>query len=367
MKIYFKKYIACIEDFMSNTARIKMNYNTVKNIAKTLSLIIAITLFIFYLVLRKSDPGDLLVVFFLCIITGLCNYTIVKIAIIFIQSKPTKSNYFLQAFLLLMGAFCGSALSFLFYHTIEGNNAGNVPKTVFFYSFIFGAFFYGGLLYYYNSKRILQDSERKANEEKIKRLTLEKETALTTLKVLQAQIEPHFLFNTLSNIISLLEIDIKKSKKMLLDLNDYLRTSLQITRKEIISLEQELSLVGRYLDIFKVRMGKRLIYKIERIGDCSKISFPPMIIQPLVENAILYGLEPKKDGGHINIRCETDQYHLKITVSDSGMGVGKNNNMMGIGLNNISKRLNNIYGDQATLTLTDNEPSGLKAIIEVTL
>ena len=363
---------------MVKAARIKMNYNTAKNIAKSLLLIVAITLFVFYLVLRKSDPGDLLVVFYLCIITGLCNYTIVKIAIIFIQNKPTKSDYTLQAFLMLIGAFCGAALSFLFYLAIEGNNllfylaveggnAGNVPKTVFFYSFIFGAFFYGGLLYYYNSKRILQDSERKANEEKIKRLTLEKETALTTLKVLQAQIEPHFLFNTLSNIISLLEIDIEKAKKMLLDLNDYLRTSLQITRKDMITLEQELSLVGRYLNIFKVRMGKRLTYKIDQIGDCSQISFPPMIIQPLVENAIKYGLEPKKEGGHIDIICDTDQNHLRITVSDTGIGAEQMNDTMGIGLNNITSRLDNIYGDRATLELTENQPSGVKAVIEVIL
>lgn len=348
---------------MIKTSRIKIN----RNIANIFFIIIAITLFIYFLVLRKSDPGDLLVVFFLSIITVLCNYTIVNIAIILLRNKPTKSDYILQAFLLLLGAFCGSVLSYLFYYAIEGNNTANVTGTVFLYSFIFGAFFYGGLLYYYNSKRILHDSERKANEEKIKRLTLEKETALRTLKVLQAQIEPHFLFNTLSNVISLFEIDINKAKKMLLDLNDYLRTSLQITRKDMITLDQELSLVSRYLDIFKVRMGKRLTYEIEQIGDCSKINFPPMIIQPLVENAIKYGLEPKKEGGHIHIKCEAGHNHLRITVSDTGIGAKQLNESMGIGLNNIISRLDSIYGDHAMLTLTDNKPSGLMAVVEVTL
>ena len=131
---------------------------------------------------------------------------------------------------------------------------------------------------------------------------------------------------------------------MLLDLNEYLRISLQITREDTITLDQELSLISRYLGIFKVRMGKRLSYEIEQIGDCSQICFPPMIIQPLVENAIKYGIEPKKEGGRIDIKCEIEQNHLKITISDTGIGMGQMNDFMGIGLNNISSRLENIYG-----------------------
>jgi sensor histidine kinase YesM len=133
------------------------------------------------------------------------------------------------------------------------------------------------------------------------------------------------------------------------------------------TLDQEITLIRQYLEIFKVRMGKRLTYEIEKTGDCSQISFPPMIIQPLVENAIKYGLEPKEDGGHIIVKCKTDQNHLKITVSDTGIGVDKVNDMMGIGLNNINGRLENIFGDRAILTLTNNKPSGLKVTIEVIL
>ena len=337
------------------------------NIVKTLLFTTAITLIIFYLVLKKSDPGDLLSVFVITFITGLCSYTFAKIAVNFIRKQPTTFNYILHISLLLTGCLSGSILSYLFHCIIEDENTDHVQQTLFLYTFVFGAIFYGGLLYYFNSRKKLEDLEGRINQEKIKRLTLEKETALTTLKILQAQIEPHFLFNTLSNVVSLLDIDLKKAKNMLLDLNEYLRTSLQITRQDMTTLDQELSLIKRYLDIFKVRMGKRLTYEIEKIGDCSQVDFPPMIIQPLVENAIKYGLEPKKEGGHINVRCETNQNYLKIIVSDTGIGIGKMSDIMGIGLNNISNRLENIYGEQATLTLTDNKPSGVKAIIEVIL
>lgn len=344
-----------------------VNRSIAINIVKTLLFTTVITLIIFYLVLKKSEPEDLLSVFIISFITGLCSYTFAKIAVNFIKEQPTKFDYTLHIFLLLTGSFAGSTLSCLFHYIIEDESAEHVQKTIFLYTFVFGTIFYGGLLYYFNSKRKLEDSKRIIHEEKIKRLTSEKETALTTLKILQAQIEPHFLFNTLSNIVSLFDIDLNKAKKMLLDLNEYLRTSLQVTRQDMTNLEQELSLISRYLDIFKVRMGKRLTYEIEKIGDCSQISFPPMLVQPLVENAIKYGLEPKKEGGHINIKCETDQNHLKITVSDTGIGISKMNDIMGIGLNNINSRLENIYGDQATLTLIDNKPSGVKAIIEVIL
>lgn len=242
-----------------------------------------------------------------------------------------------------------------------------VVGAVFLYSFLFGSLFEISLFTYLNFRKKLKEAEQQIHDEKIKRLTLEKETALSTMKLMQAQIEPHFLFNTLSSIDSLLGIDQAKAKKMLMDLNEYLRIALHRTRQAMVTLDQELAFISRYLDILKVRMGNRLVYEIERKGDCSQILFPPMLIQPLVENAVKYGLEPKEEGGHISIVCHTSTNQLTISVSDTGLGIREIGDTQGIGLNNITRRLESIYGNQAMLTIRENKPSGVKAIIKAPL
>ena len=185
------------------------------------------------------------------------------------------------------------------------------------------------------------------------------------MRLLQAQIEPHFLFNTLSNVISLLDIDVGKAKQMLIDVNAYLRISLQRTRQEMITLSQELDLVRHYLDIYKIRMGKRLSYTINDETGQPDLSFPPLIVQPLVENAIKYGLEPKVDGGEIVIRSRIEGQMLTIVIADDGCGLDDSTSQAGIGIDNVSQRLESIYGSKADLLLVPNQPEGLKCIIKV--
>ncbi|MBU1343595.1 MAG: histidine kinase, partial [Proteobacteria bacterium] len=185
--------------------------------------------------------------------------------------------------------------------------------------------------------------------------------------LLQAQIEPHFLFNTLANVISLFDIDVEKARQMLIDINEYLRISLQRTRQEMITLSQELDLVRQYLEIFKIRMGKRLSYEIIDRTDMLDLAFPPLIIQPLVENSIKYGIEPKVEGGTIIIDCWTQENSLNIVITDTGIGLDKDANLAGIGINNVSLRLEAIYGNRASLTLKQHHPTGIKAMIRVPL
>ena len=166
------------------------------------------------------------------------------------------------------------------------------------------------ITYFFFSRERLSQTEAQLQEEQIKSLTLEKNTLETRLRLLQAQIEPHFLFNTLSNILSLLESEPAKGKAMLEDLTRYLRSSLSRTRERMTTLGQELDLVRAYLDIYKVRMGERLRYTIEVTGDAqADLPFPPMLVQPLVENALKHGIEPKIEGGEILIKAE-DQARL---------------------------------------------------------
>lgn len=203
------------------------------------------------------------------------------------------------------------------------------------------------------------------SREKVKRLEIEKSAAETELKLLHSQMEPHFLFNTLSNIISLIDTDHEKSRRMLESFTAFLRASFLTARERTVSLSQELDVIRNYLDIFTVRMGARLDYVIdipENIRDCR---IPPLLIQPLVENAVKHGLEPSVRGGTLRIEGIRDGNRVRITVSDSGVGINEKSGGDGIGLDNIRKRLELLYGRKGWLMLEENKSGGIKATIEI--
>ena len=218
--------------------------------------------------------------------------------------------------------------------------------------------------YFFLSRARISQAEDAIQEEKIKRLTSEKKTAESHLKFLQAQIEPHFLFNTLSNILSLLDTDLAKAKLMLSDFTHYLRLSLAKTRESTTTIRQEMEMIKIYIDIFKARMGDRLRYKIKTDDHIEELSFPPMILQPLVENAIKHGIEPKVEGGEIVISVKKEMGFLKISIADTGLGFIEHNNN-GISITNIRERLDALHGNRARLKIIENIPCGTKVEIEV--
>ncbi len=267
----------------------------------------------------------------------------------------------LVAAALIVGSMCGSYIgSFL---------SGISPQHLFakhslFQLLFLGVMFGAIITYFFSSRELLAESRAQTQEEKIKRLTSEKNAAEANLKLRQAQIEPHFLFNTLSNVLSLLDTNPKQGKSMLIDFIQYLRVSLTKIREETATLEQEMAMIHAYLKIFKVRMGNRLTYKIDLPKRLEKIPFPPMLIQPLVENAIKHGLEPKVDGGEILIRGIKKNDHLRLEVIDTGIGFSGERDS-GVGLSNIRERLSSMYGSDGRLILEANSPRGFRAIIEV--
>ncbi|MBN1849778.1 MAG: histidine kinase [Deltaproteobacteria bacterium] len=220
------------------------------------------------------------------------------------------------------------------------------------------------ITYFFISRNIIADKETLLQEEKINRLDMEKKAVETNLRLLQAQIEPHFLFNTLSNILGLLDSDLENGKTMLKDLIQYLRTTLSKTRDNATTVGGEMEMIRAYLSIFKVRMGDRLQYNIDIPDNIKDISFHPMLIQPLVENAVKHGLEPEIKGGEIRILGALDKDTLRIEITDTGAGLYENSNP-GMGIENIRERLKSLYGDKGRLTLKENKPSGVRAIIEV--
>jgi sensor histidine kinase YesM len=229
---------------------------------------------------------------------------------------------------------------------------------------VLGVMFGSIITYFFSSREQLAESQAQIQEEKIKRLTSEKKAAEANLKLLQAQVEPHFLFNTLSNVLSLLDTNPERGKSMLVDFIHYLRASLSKIRNDQATLGQEMEMIQAYLSIFKVRMGDRLKYKIDLPKHLEAISFPPMLIQPLVENAIKHGLEPRVDGGEIRINGIEKDGVLRLEVVDTGSGFLQERNS-GMGLANIRERLQSMYGNSGRLILEENQPHGLKAVIEV--
>jgi sensor histidine kinase YesM len=220
------------------------------------------------------------------------------------------------------------------------------------------------ITYFFFSRERISQTEAQLQEEQIKTLTLEKRTLETHLKLLQAQIEPHFLFNTLSNILSLLESDPVTGRAMLEDLTRYLRSSLSRTRERTTTLGQEVDLIRAYLDIYKVRMGERLRYTIEVPERLKEAPFPPMLVQPLVENALKHGIEPRIGGGEILVRVEDRAGSYRLVVADTGSGFSEEAKG-GIGLANVRERLDALFHGKGRLILEDNQPSGLRAIMEI--
>jgi len=188
------------------------------------------------------------------------------------------------------------------------------------------------------------------------------------LRLLQAQIEPHFLFNTLANVQSLIDVDAPLAKRMLEAFTDYLRASLQHLRSDSCSLAQELDMAESYLSLMQARMADRLAFHIEASEAARGALLPPLLLQPLIENAIHHGLEPKLEGGRIDIEASVEQGLLRIRVQDDGLGLGAPRRAgrrgHGMALANIRARLQTRYGERARLLLQAAEPGAI-ALLEL--
>ncbi len=206
---------------------------------------------------------------------------------------------------------------------------------------------------------------RKAEEARGHATAVEKELAIAKLNLLHAQVEPHFLYNTLASAQLLTRSDPAKADEMLGHLIVYLRRSLPRTGEAPSTLGEELERARAYLEILRIRMGERLRLQV-RVDDALHAApFPAMMLQTLVENAIKHGLEPVPGGGTIWILARRVEGSVAVTVADDGRGFGGDNGGTGIGLANVRERLRLAYGDAASLTVTSNFPNGVAATIAV--
>jgi sensor histidine kinase YesM len=294
-----------------------------------------------------------------CIGLSIC--TCVLIAHRFFENAGPLVKTVLVAAALIIGSIGGSYLG----SAVAGLRPDMLFERHSLIQLLFLGVMFGSIItYFFGSREQIAESQARVQEEKIKRLTSEKKAAEANLKLLQAQVEPHFLFNTLSNVLSLLDTNPVQGKSMLVDFIQYLRGSLSKFRQAHATLGQEMEMIQAYLSIFKVRMGPRLNFKIDLPKNLETISFPPMLIQPLVENAIKHGLESMIAGGELSISATEKDGILRLEIADTGMGF-KEERESGMGLSNVRERLHALYGASGRLILEENQPHGLKAIVEV--
>lgn len=171
------------------------------------------------------------------------------------------------------------------------------------------------------------------------------------LKLLETQLEPHMLFNTLANLRALIALDPPRAQQMLDHMIAYLRATLDASRATTHPLQTEFDRLRDYLELMAIRMGPRLAYELELPAQLAGVPIPALLLQPLVENSIQHGLEPKVEGGRIAVRAGRDGAQLVLEVSDTGAGAASGpSDGKGFGLAQIRERLASLYGDRASIT-----------------
>lgn len=222
-----------------------------------------------------------------------------------------------------------------------------------------------GLHYFATRERLANEAAARSEAQ---RLATESQ-----LRLLRAQLEPHMMFNTLANLRSLVREDSLQAEVMIDQLITYLRSALAASRTEESTLGNEFTQLRAYLEIMSLRMGPRLAYRLELPGDLEKVALPPMLLQPLVENAIKHGLEPKVGRGRVDVIARRTDAGVEISVADTGLGLlsaGALESSVAsasgsYGLLHVRERLQVAYGSQASLTLTQLAPSGVCATVRI--
>lgn len=271
-----------------------------------------------------------------------------------------------------LGSLLGIAISLFLtgtYH--EYGDAAGQDKA--FRSVLFSIVIGSSLAWYFLQRSNRLQERAQLAEQLAQNAEKERQLTQAQLAVLQAQIEPHFLFNTLSNVVGLIDTDSSLAKKMLESLTTYLRATLTITRQARATVRQEVELLEAYLSIFKIRMGERLQYDLTVQPVCNEMSLPPLLLQPLIENAIKHGLEPQVDGGTITTDIKLKDDFLICQIIDTGRGLNANDDNVvvthgeGVGLSNVRERLLSLYGEQAQLSIIENSDRGVTATIRIPL
>ena len=198
--------------------------------------------------------------------------------------------------------------------------------------------------------------------------SLKTQLAQAQLRALKMQLNPHFLFNTLHSISSLVLEDPPKANSMIARLGDFLRLTLENSDQQLVSLKEEAEFLRCYLDIEQVRFGDRLTLAFDLEPQTLSAQVPHLILQPVVENAIQHAIAPRASRGHINIEAKRLNSLLRLEVRDNGPGIASNGDLLGaegVGLSNVRARLHQIYGSDSHFELMNAKDGGLTVVMEI--
>ncbi len=209
---------------------------------------------------------------------------------------------------------------------------------------------------------------RKYQRHKLRSSQLETQLAQAQLQALKMQLHPHFLFNTLHAISTLMDEDIKTARSMLVRLSELLRVTLESAGTQEVSLKKELEMLNRYLEIEQIRFQDRLKIEMQIAPETLEAQVPNLILQPIVENAIRHGIAPISRAGKIDIRAQRSNGKLQLEIQDDGKGIPEAqlaNLNTGVGLSNTKNRLEQLYGEDQKMMLRNGEENGLSVFLEI--
>jgi LytS/YehU family sensor histidine kinase len=216
---------------------------------------------------------------------------------------------------------------------------------------------------------IVRQKEALARDQKLafilERSELEREALDARLHLLQAQVAPHFLFNTLANVQALVDAGSPQASPVLRSLVQYLRAAVPLLHESAATIDRELQLVRPYLELMQMRMPDRLQYGMNVDPSLLQVRCPPTTLLTLVENAVRHGIDPSEEGGRIQIDIARIDGRCVVRVTDTGVGLQQSANGLGTGLTTLRERLQLIFGDAAQLCLTRNAPRGAIAEIQM--
>ena len=213
-------------------------------------------------------------------------------------------------------------------------------------------------------KQIRGEAERQALAFELERSEFERKEVGARLKLLQAQVEPHFLFNTLANVRELVDSGSPQASMVLANLIAYLRAAVPRLHDQATTLAQEIELVRAYLEVMHMRMPDRLQFTLNVDEAALPLGCPPMTLLTLVENAVRHGIDPSEEGGRIEVRVRVRDGRCRAEVIDTGVGLQQAGDGLGTGLSNLRERLRLAFNGDATLNLSTLQPHGACAEIE---
>ncbi|XLZ70495.1 histidine kinase [Massilia sp. SR12] len=298
---------------------------------------------------------------------GTTTWLLIDVARLSIWGEQRKANWLMflpiLAASVVAGVFLGSNLAgWLLGMRLNIVNSISGQRGI--SALLFTVFATGAATVFFAGRDRLSQARAEAAVEKARAEVVQRQALQAQLQLLQAQIEPHMLFNTLANLQGLIALDPVRAQAMLDQLITYLRATLSAARAERTTLGQEFTLLDAYLGLMSVRMGARLSYGLDLPDALRNLELPPMLLQPLVENAIAHGLEPNVAGGHVQVTARAAEGGLELLVADTGRGLdaGPGKPGTGLGLANVRERLRGLYGERASLSL-DAAPQGALARI----